>query len=495
MTAAPPAPSAAAIAPPSLEEARAYVLSKSHPEANKYPMLDEARAYELGASIRVNGLQRRIVLEDGSELAVDGRNRWVGCLIEGVEPKFEPRAGRGGSVAAFVAAENLHRRDLSVGERAMLIAGQPDMIAQSRAAARARMAHRLAAALPGKTAESAAARAGVSTRTMEQAITVKARGIPELAQRVSDGALSVSVAADVARAEPAVQRSLVAALDEALHHPDPVVRKESERAVRTKARAIRDRDSAQKRANNHARILAAGQPPADDGVDIRLGKVCDVLPAVERGWAHYVTVDPGWDYDNGGNGAAKRHYDVMDIDDVVHDVAMAYDRAADDAYLLVWVTHPFEEAWYEAVYGAKEFRKHPTASNEPLWRWKAATGGSWGKTTRSGDTFTGNGVHVRGASEPWKLYTKGRSKPFALLRNHHDSEPGAHSEKPLPYVTEMMRAFSPPGGNVLVLYAGRAPDARAALALRRRCIAIESHPERWAEANALLRPAGGADGR
>jgi len=485
--------SAAAVAPPALAEARAYVVGLAHPEANRYPMMSDERTYELAASIRAHGQHRRIVI-DGDGRVVDGRNRWVACLIEGIEPAFEPWDGREGTIETFVEVENLHRRDLEAGQRAMIVAARPGLIAQSRAAARARMALALsggdpaAAGTVGKVAQDAAAIAGVSSRTMEAALAVQAHGVPELVGRVIAGNVSVSVAADVARAAPAEQRQLVQALDEALAHPDPAVRKVSERVIRQKAKGLRERDSEQKRAKERQRLAEASKPDAaTDAVEIRLGKVADVLPTLPAGWATYVTADPGWDYDNGGNGAAKRHYEVMDLDDVVLDLALAFDRAADDAYLVVWVTHPFEEAWYEAVYAAKEYRKQPGRVNEPLWRWKAATGGSWGKLNQAGEPMTGNGVHVRGASEPWKLYTKGRCKPFALLRNHYTSEPGEHSEKPLPYVTDMMRAFSPPGGNVLVLYAGRAPDARAALALRRPCVAIESHPERWAEGHALLR--------
>lgn len=481
--------SAAAVAPPALGEARAYVISRAHPEANRYPMMSDERTYELAASIRAHGQSHKIVL-DAEGRVVDGRNRWVACLIEGIDPQFEDQRSKT-SIETFVEIENLHRRDLDAGQRAMLIASRPGLLEPSRAAARARMQLALAGGKPadvGKTAEDAAALAGVSPRTMEAAIAVQEHGVPELVARVVTGDVSVSVAADVARAAPAEQRELVAALDEALAHPDPKVRRDNERAIRQKAKGIRERDSEQKRAAERLRLQEASKPDAPtDAVEIRLGRVGDVLPTIEPGWASYVTADPGWDYDNGGNGAAKRHYEIMDVDDVVTDLALAYDRAADDAYMVVWVTHPFEEAWYESVFSAKEYRKHPVKSNEPLWRWKAATGGSWGKLNQAGEPKTGNGVHVRGASEPWKLYTKGRCKPFDLLRNHHTSEPGAHSEKPLPYVTDMMRAFCPPGGNVLVLYAGRAPDARAALALRRPCLAIESHRARWEDANALLR--------
>lgn len=461
-------------APPSLDAARAYVAAHAHDEANRYPMMDDDRLRELAADIRANGQRLPIVIH--GKRCLDGRNRWVACLLAGVDPLFAPWDKKG-SAADYVDSHNLHRRDLSAGQRAMIACGRTDVRAQANADARARQAGTALedAGGPRKAAEDVAVLADVSVRTVEHAIHVRDHGVPDLVAAVVAGQIPVAIAADVARAPAEDQQALVDRLGAALADPDPDVRKVAEKAVRKAGKGLRDRDKAQRKEKEHRRILASAGPPVKlDGVEIRLGVVADVLPTLDREFAHLVTCDPPWRYSASGNGAAKAHYGTMDTADIVADIAASFDLAKPAAYLLVWATHAFEEEWHEHVLAAKAAGS---------WRWTFCTGGSWGKPG------IGVGTHARGASELWHLYTKGRARPFAMLRNHYDSEVTEHSGKPLPYVADMLRAYCPGGGQVLTLYAGHAPEARAALASSRRCLAIEADPKRHAEAVALLRPA------
>jgi N6-adenosine-specific RNA methylase IME4 len=85
-----------------------------HPIAGIFPLMSGPDLAELAADIRANGLREAITLCDGKIL--DGRNRFRGCRIAGVSPRFVQFAN--GSPAAFVLSLNLRRRHLTTSQRA-----------------------------------------------------------------------------------------------------------------------------------------------------------------------------------------------------------------------------------------------------------------------------------------------------------------------------------------------------------------------------------------
>lgn len=89
-----------------------------HPLAELFPLIEGQQFEELVASIRENGQLDAIVLLDGAIL--DGRNRFRACKAADIEPRFENFIGD--NPAKFVAAKNVHRRNLSVNERALIAA-------------------------------------------------------------------------------------------------------------------------------------------------------------------------------------------------------------------------------------------------------------------------------------------------------------------------------------------------------------------------------------
>lgn len=93
-----------------------------HPIAAMFPLLPKDEIDEMAASIARNGQRRAIITYQGEIL--DGRNRYRACQVAGVEPKTEPydSARHGSSVLQFVLDENLNRRHLSAGQRAMIAA-------------------------------------------------------------------------------------------------------------------------------------------------------------------------------------------------------------------------------------------------------------------------------------------------------------------------------------------------------------------------------------
>lgn len=220
------------------------------------------------------------------------------------------------------------------------------------------------------------------------------------------------------------------------------------------------------------------RPPVPAGIDLRCCSVSVLLGEVES--AHLVVADPPWMYRAGvpGHGRMGDHYEGLTIPVILDHLEQAYDCAADDAYLLLWATWPI-------LMDSAGFPIHGWG------RWKGVTGGAWGKSGR-----IGTGYHWRGNSEPLLIYRKGSPKPCDTIVNHHVTDrsdggaPGnsgvTHSEKPLPWARDHVRAFCPPGGLVFDLYAGMAPYARACVAEGRRYVGAEIDEARHARALGLL---------
>ena len=182
--------------------------------------------------------------------------------------------------------------------------------------------------------------------------------------------------------------------------------------------------------------------------------------------AALVHADPPWTYNSGGvfrgwdggnAGTIEDHYAACGDGMIASHVAATYDAAAPDAYLFLWTTWPKLAEWIAAGAG----------------RWRYVTGGAWHKTGRMGIGF-----HVRGDTEPWLLYVKGKPRPLGPLSNGYASERGAHSEKPRAYLRRVVEALCPADGLVLDVYAGRAPLGAACVEADRRYVGIELDPER-----------------
>ena len=213
-----------------------------------------------------------------------------------------------------------------------------------------------------------------------------------------------------------------------------------------------------------ARLFDDPTPPTQAGIDLRCCDVAELLAEV-RG-ADLVHADPPWVYRSGGvfrgweegqAGRVEDHYGVLTDTDIADHIAAAYECAADDAYLLLWCTWPKLGEWMAQDCG----------------RWAYKTGGSWHKLGR-----IGVGFHVRGDSEPWLIYVKGKPRPLGTLSNAWSSYRQAHSEKPDRPLADAVASFCGSGGLVFDLYAGLGPAARACLSVGASYIGAEIDPER-----------------
>ena len=108
---------------------------ESHPAATLFPLMDGIELKALADDITAHGLLEPIVMLDGRVL--DGRNRLRACELSGVTPLFVEWVQNGSSPTEWVVSHNLHRRHLTVAQRAALAL---DLLPRLEAEARERMA-------------------------------------------------------------------------------------------------------------------------------------------------------------------------------------------------------------------------------------------------------------------------------------------------------------------------------------------------------------------
>jgi ParB-like chromosome segregation protein Spo0J len=155
-----------------------------HPLASIFPLMPDDSLEMLAESIKQTGLIHPIVLgkwedSDGKtvEGIIDGRNRIKACELVGVEPKYTKLDGQ--DARAFIAASNLHRRDLTTGQKAMALA----MLYPNPERGRGKI----------DEAQKGAATAHFSYRRLKEARQIL-RSVPTLAESVLSGAISLDIA-------------------------------------------------------------------------------------------------------------------------------------------------------------------------------------------------------------------------------------------------------------------------------------------------------------
>ena len=157
-----------------------------HPLCTLFPRMSGAEFEALKFDISTNGLNQPIVIHNG--MILDGGNRYRACLDLGIEPLIT--AFDGSSVVAFVLSANLHRRHMSAGQQAAIVAS-----AQDWATAQVQGANRYTISKTGnvtglETVASRQAQSGASDKTQRMADKV-AKVDPELAKRVAHGEISL----------------------------------------------------------------------------------------------------------------------------------------------------------------------------------------------------------------------------------------------------------------------------------------------------------------
>jgi len=160
-----------------------------HPLCTLFPRITGDEKAALVADIKANGLREPIVLLDG--MVLDGGNRYACCLEAGVEPHFVGFTG--GDAVAFLLSANLHRRHLTAGQHAAIVASVTNWAqANQRGGRRATDA---IPAIPLATVAERAKASGTSERTQRTADKV-AKADPALVTAVAQGEITLAKAVE-----------------------------------------------------------------------------------------------------------------------------------------------------------------------------------------------------------------------------------------------------------------------------------------------------------
>lgn len=185
-----------------------------HEAANIFPMMEGEDFRGLVEDIRKNGLQLDVELLEGK--IIDGRNRYKACKEAGVNPRMT--VVKADDPVAYVLSRNLHRRHLSISQRAMVAARVREVY--EKAAKERQRTHggtapgrpkTLVADLPQvntsrKARDEAGKSLNVGGRTVDYATAVIEKGVPELVKAVDQGKITVSTASSIVKEAPEVQR-------------------------------------------------------------------------------------------------------------------------------------------------------------------------------------------------------------------------------------------------------------------------------------------------
>ena len=152
-----------------------------HPLCTLFPRITGHEFDALVSDIATNGLNNPIVLHGG--MILDGGNRYRACIEAEVEPTFIEYDG--GNPVLFVLSANLHRRHLSAGQHAAIVASAQDW-AKAQTVGKPKSGN-----VTGlETVANRQAQSGASDKTQRDADKV-AKADPELAKAVGRGEVSL----------------------------------------------------------------------------------------------------------------------------------------------------------------------------------------------------------------------------------------------------------------------------------------------------------------
>lgn len=152
-----------------------------------FPRISGQEFASLVADIKAYGQREPIIMHEG--MILDGGNRYRACIEAGVEPQTM-RFG-GGDIVAYVLSANLHRRHLSSGQNAAIVASCQDWAAAHFHGGDRKSDQ--AVTLPLDTVAARQAQSGASDKTQRDADRV-AKADPDLAKAVCRGETTLSKA-------------------------------------------------------------------------------------------------------------------------------------------------------------------------------------------------------------------------------------------------------------------------------------------------------------
>jgi hypothetical protein len=210
------------------------------------------------------------IRDNAGPLLLDGRNRLDARELAGLRIDINDRAvfeqlSASIDQIAYIVSLNLHRRQLTPSQCAMVAAGLATLQHGVRQSGKF-------AGVP--TQQEAAALLNISERSVRSAAEVRDHGAPELQRAVEQGRVSVSAAADIATAPLEEQREIVA------RGEDEILRKAKE--IRT--RRIEEHREARRQSRSAA--------PIPDGIELRIGDCRRVLADIPDNSVPLILTDP-----------------------------------------------------------------------------------------------------------------------------------------------------------------------------------------------------------
>jgi ParB-like chromosome segregation protein Spo0J len=172
-----------------------------HSLCSIFPKLDKTSFEALRNDIQANGLRNPIIVKNGEIL--DGQNRLQACKDLGITPRYEEY--QGDDLVEFVLAQNLHRRHLTAGQSATIVALAQDWSLAHPSGKlpksnkindlddNLKMAKLPTKGLPVDTQADRAEKSGASKRTQGSADKLVKEN-PELAKQVATGEISLNQA-------------------------------------------------------------------------------------------------------------------------------------------------------------------------------------------------------------------------------------------------------------------------------------------------------------
>lgn len=182
-----------------------------HPIAMVFPEIDAPTFQDLMASMRSHGFAANhpIMVFEGKIL--DGRNRYRAAMETGVEPVLMDFHGTREEAAEFSLRENLHRRHLTAGQKAIIAENMLKYIPHVSAGVHPHSGEEVRVK-PGKTAKTVAIANHVSPRAVVQAQEL-IKLDPAAAERVKQGKESLGGALKKAKAAVALNATPAPATD------------------------------------------------------------------------------------------------------------------------------------------------------------------------------------------------------------------------------------------------------------------------------------------
>lgn len=175
-----------------------------HTYSNLFPLITGDEFQGLLEDIDANGQCAPIVIYEGKIL--DGRNRYRVCKVLEIEPKLEQYVGD--DALAYVLSLNLFRRQLTIGQRALIAAELSSLRGSSAFTVDLENAGEAEVEAAKLAIEEAARVLGISARSVSSACKVVRDGAPELLEAVKAGGVSISAAEQVAKLEKTNQQEL-----------------------------------------------------------------------------------------------------------------------------------------------------------------------------------------------------------------------------------------------------------------------------------------------